>query len=361
MLFELTPLDVAEADRCLFHIGDELDFAMALMIQFEGKPETEFVSLVHGPQAELERAVDEYLTKHRYELTHRLKECPRCDYSVFRAEAPASCPKGCGALVDVKNLDLSEDNIRLDAESELTGPDLLVRRHANTCGRIVTEILKTPFPIQEDVKLSLDDTLQILSAGMQEEVVALTAIATKANDPGFFEDRTDLLPQGGTLHEMYIDYLSVRSKLEALGTWLHGLEDNHPNFADYPPEYPLTPFRLAPPVEFPINKSQAQVSHSADFTSFNWFGKEYRFARGNQAAAIRVLYEAYEAGEHSVHQETIREEIESAAESKFELRTVFRKRKSGGNGYDKHEAWGTLIQPGDRKGTFRLMPPENHS
>ena len=80
ILFELTGYDFQVAFNRLGDLRVELDFAMELMIRFDGKPGTERVSLVHGPQAELDREVDEYLADHHYELTHRLKKCTRCSY-----------------------------------------------------------------------------------------------------------------------------------------------------------------------------------------------------------------------------------------------------------------------------------------
>ncbi len=103
----------------------------------------------------------------------------------------------------------------------------------------------------------------------------------------------------------------------------------------------------APAREFP------EVSHSEDFTSVNWFGNRYQFSKGNQAQTVRVLWEAWEKGGHSLSQETIGEQIGSSA-SNFDLKKTFRIRQ--GKLHVTHPAWGTMIQPSG-KGTYRLVPP----
>ncbi|MCH7727582.1 MAG: ThuA domain-containing protein, partial [Planctomycetes bacterium] len=55
-------------------------------------------------------------------------------------------------------------------------------------------------------------------------------------------------------------------------------------------------------------------THSDDFTSANWFGTPHEFAKGQQAESVRVLWQAWEAGGHSLSQETICEKIGSSAE-----------------------------------------------
>lgn len=98
-------------------------------------------------------------------------------------------------------------------------------------------------------------------------------------------------------------------------------------------------------------------THSPDFSSVDWFGKRYTFSKGNQAQAVRVLWEAWEQGEHSLSQETIGEQIESSAD-RFELRTTFRRRKSKSSGFELHPAWGTMINQ-DGKGKYRLARPKS--
>lgn len=98
-------------------------------------------------------------------------------------------------------------------------------------------------------------------------------------------------------------------------------------------------------------------THSEDFTSVKWYGTRYTFTKGNQAESVQTLWEAWEQGGHTLSQETIRERINSA-DDHFQLAKVFRQhRKSGG--YEKHPAWGTMIQQ-ETKGTYRLVPPESH-
>jgi len=99
------------------------------------------------------------------------------------------------------------------------------------------------------------------------------------------------------------------------------------------------------------------TTHSPDFTSVDWFGKRYNFSKGNQAQAVRVLWDAWTHGEHSLSQETVGARIESSAD-RFEMRKTFRRRKANGKGYEPHPAWGTMIQQ-DGKGCFRLARPKS--
>lgn len=105
----------------------------------------------------------------------------------------------------------------------------------------------------------------------------------------------------------------------------------------------------------PSNDDTTTPSHSPDFTSVNWSGTQYNFAKGNQAQTIQILWEAWQQGGHGLSQETIGEAIGSSAD-RFEIRKTFRQRKSGG-GYEQHPAWGSMIQPAG-KGCYRLVPPE---
>ncbi len=98
------------------------------------------------------------------------------------------------------------------------------------------------------------------------------------------------------------------------------------------------------------------TGHSDDFTSVNWYGAHYTFAKGNPSEAVAVLWEAYEAG-HSIHEKTIGAKIGSSTDDKFRLSKVFRKPKPEG-GYEQHSAWGTMIQRGEERGCYRLAPPE---
>jgi len=80
-------------------------------------------------------------------------------------------------------------------------------------------------------------------------------------------------------------------------------------------------------------------THSPDFTSVDWGGERYTFSKGQQAAAVRVLWEA---GGHSLTQETIGERVGSDA-TRFRLAKLFH----------GHRAWGTMIVP-DGKGCYRI-------
>ncbi|MHB1157675.1 MAG: hypothetical protein ACYC26_12680 [Phycisphaerales bacterium] len=95
-----------------------------------------------------------------------------------------------------------------------------------------------------------------------------------------------------------------------------------------------------------------KATHSEDFTSVEWFGTRYDFAKGNQAESVRVLWTEWEKGGHSLSEKTIGEKIESSAEH-FRLVHVFRSKDN-----KMHSAWGTMIVSSG-KGVFSLNSP-NH-
>ncbi len=103
-----------------------------------------------------------------------------------------------------------------------------------------------------------------------------------------------------------------------------------------------------------LEQDEQDVSHAEGFTSVRWFGTDYDFSNGLQSAAVRILWEAWKNGGHSVTQETIRQRSGSTARP-FSLRRVFRNRLPNGK-YEPHPAWGTMIQP-TGKGCFKLAPP----
>ena len=106
----------------------------------------------------------------------------------------------------------------------------------------------------------------------------------------------------------------------------------------------------------PAKPLSTKPTCSPDFTSVDWFGTRYTFAKGNQAESVRALWEAWANGGHSLTKETIGDRIGSTA-SRFDLAKVFR-RKAAAGGYEPHPAWGTMIRP-DSKGSYRLTPPES--
>lgn len=90
----------------------------------------------------------------------------------------------------------------------------------------------------------------------------------------------------------------------------------------------------------------APPRHSPDYRSVVWFDTDYHFS-GMQAAAIEVLWKAWENGTPVVSQHFLLTEIESSCNRLLDL---FRR----GPG---KKAWGTLIIRGPVKGTFRLNVP----
>jgi len=94
-----------------------------------------------------------------------------------------------------------------------------------------------------------------------------------------------------------------------------------------------------PPVSGDAGADNQQPSHSEDFTSVDWFGQRYEFSRGQQADCVKVLWEEWERGEHSLGQDTIAESIGTEAR-RFRLDHVFRLRDGSRR---MHPAWGTMI------------------
>lgn len=84
-------------------------------------------------------------------------------------------------------------------------------------------------------------------------------------------------------------------------------------------------------------------THSMDFRSVNWFGTIYEFTQ-NQAAIVSRLWEAWESGSPVVGDEALREAADCSSER---LDLVFR----------DSPAWGTMIVPGQTRGSRRLSPP----
>lgn len=85
--------------------------------------------------------------------------------------------------------------------------------------------------------------------------------------------------------------------------------------------------------------------HSPDFRSVHWFGNDYSFT-ATQAACVGVLWREWEDGTPDVGDATLLEAVDSRT---GRIVDVFR-----GNG-----AWGTMIVPGETKGTRRLSPPKS--
>jgi len=91
-----------------------------------------------------------------------------------------------------------------------------------------------------------------------------------------------------------------------------------------------------------VDADPDSLSHSPDYRSVTRRGTIYGFSP-LQADALRILFEALNAGAPEVGQAYILEQIGSTQKH---LKDVF-----------KHDpAWGTLIVRGQRRGTFRLDP-----
>jgi hypothetical protein len=95
--------------------------------------------------------------------------------------------------------------------------------------------------------------------------------------------------------------------------------------------------------------------HAMDFTWVRWNGTLHRFAPGQQAAAVGLLWDSWEQSNRTdgcgLGESAIAEAIDSGA-SDFRLAHVFR----------GHPAWGSMIRSAGR-GVFALFsqPPKNHT
>lgn len=110
----------------------------------------------------------------------------------------------------------------------------------------------------------------------------------------------------------------------------------------------------ASPSQTEPTKQSPRFDHSSDFSTVNYGNAQFLFTR-TQARVVKLLWEQMERGGHGLSQETIGDQIGSAAK-KFEMRTLFRVKSPDGR-YAPHPALGTMIKS-DRKGLFRIVPPE---
>lgn len=84
--------------------------------------------------------------------------------------------------------------------------------------------------------------------------------------------------------------------------------------------------------------------HSFDFRSVHWFGIDYNFTP-NQAAAVKMLWEAWENGTPDIGGDTLATKVDSDSRR---ARDIFK----------GHPAFGKMICPGTTKGTYRLVKPD---
>ena len=84
--------------------------------------------------------------------------------------------------------------------------------------------------------------------------------------------------------------------------------------------------------------------HSIDFRSVHWFGTDYNFTP-NQAAAVKILWKAWENETPDVGGDTLAVEVESDSRR---ARDIFK----------GHHAFGNMIRQGQTKGSYRLVEPD---
>ncbi len=105
----------------------------------------------------------------------------------------------------------------------------------------------------------------------------------------------------------------------------------------------------------PAESDQTKPTHSADFTSVDWFGSKHQFTKGLQAESVRVLWEAWANGTPSLSEKTIAEKIESSND-RFRLGHIFKPYNKTTRKRDPHPAWGSMIRCAG-KGLFMLAAP----
>ena len=88
-----------------------------------------------------------------------------------------------------------------------------------------------------------------------------------------------------------------------------------------------------------------------------WFGESHTFT-ATQAAAVKLLWEAWEASTPELGQRHI---LDSIGSESHRLSDIFRnpaqRRGKREKGKPYHPAWGTMIDKGTTEGSYRLTPP----
>ena len=88
-----------------------------------------------------------------------------------------------------------------------------------------------------------------------------------------------------------------------------------------------------------IVEAFAEKSAGPGFASVRWDGRHFTFS-ANQAAVVRLLWEAWQAGTPDVHQSKLLEDTDSESKRLADL-------------FKDHPAWGSLIVT-TAKGVYRL-------
>jgi len=83
------------------------------------------------------------------------------------------------------------------------------------------------------------------------------------------------------------------------------------------------------------------------FACVFWFGANYSFTP-NQAKVVEILWRAWEGGTPDVYHNLLLNAADLGAERLVDV-------------FKGSAAWGTLIVPGQVKGTFRLQEPPNEA
>ena len=108
-------------------------------------------------------------------------------------------------------------------------------------------------------------------------------------------------------------------------------------FMSFPESFPIVN-------EGPPQPTPPPIRHSEDYRSVTWYGEQYQFTT-KQAMIVQRLWEAMLDESPDMSGASL---IEAAESDCNQLRDLFRT-----NG-KPHEAWGTMIVAGAKKGTYRL-------
>ena len=130
------------------------------------------------------------------------------------------------------------------------------------------------------------------------------------------------------VHEFYHDYPEVLSIKTRSGRKI---------FLSFPVDRPIVN-------EGPPQPAPPPIRHSEDYRSVTWYGEQYQFTT-KQAMIVQRLWEAMLDESPDMSGASL---IEAAESDCNQLRDLFR---TGGK---THEAWGTMIVAGAKKGTYRL-------
>ena len=127
-----------------------------------------------------------------------------------------------------------------------------------------------------------------------------------------------------------------------------------------PPDYWLVEvddvFRVSVDAVDRLCAESGDAVHGVDFRSVYWFGTEYSFTP-KQAACVKILWQAWENKTPEMDFKTVL----ACAEDALSGEGLGKQITEGARLVDtfkNHPAWGTMIVPGETKGSVRLRKPK---